>query len=107
MAAIDRFIQDTLRDAGDRLITRQGQEISANLKSRTGTLLSGRRVSVSANRLTLTHPIYERFLDIKRLGKRKKRTRIHNRFVYGTYSSIAERLLAGFAEDVADTIKNR
>lgn len=103
MATVDRFVQDVLREEGDFLITRQGKEIAARTKSRTGNLISGRRVTTTADRLSFTHPVYERFLDMKR-GKRKRR-RIHNRFVYGTYATIADKLMNGIRERVADEFK--
>lgn len=101
MATIDRFIADTLREAGSRLITRQGAEISAKVTSRSGRLMSGRHASVSGTTLSFTHPAYERFLDMKRLSTRKKvkRRRIHNRFAYGTYASIADRLMNGYFDE--------
>ena len=99
---IDRFIGDTLRESGDRLVTRQGQEIETKLQSRTGHLLSNRWYGVSGNRLTFTHPDYERFLDMR--SDSRKRTRIHNRFTYGAYASIAERLLKGLEEKVDEVL---
>lgn len=100
MATVDRFISDTLRDAGERLLTRQGAEISAKVKSRSGRLMNTRRVAVIGSTLSFTHTAYERFLDMKRLaGKKTKRKRIHNRFVYGTYASVADRLMNGFFDD--------
>lgn len=103
MATIDRFVQDVLREEGDILISRQGAEISVRTNERTGNLISGRRVSSTANRLTFEHPIYERFLDMKKRGH--KRRKIHNRFVYGTYGTIAYRLMNGITESVADDFK--
>ncbi len=103
MAAVDRFISDTLREAGTRLLTRQGKEISAKVTSRSGRLMSGRSISVTNSTLTLTHPVYERFLDMKKISNRRKssRRRIHNRFTYGTYASIADRLMNGFFDEAS------
>lgn len=81
--------------------------------------------------LTFTHPDYERFLDLKnRIVRRKERAiikqgknkgkkktvagsglqkrkgyRIHNRFVFGHYQSIANRLMNEFTDEVAAGIK--
>lgn len=102
MSTIDRFIGETLRERGDALVDRQGREISATLHRRSGNLLGNRRTAVHGNTLTFDHPVYERFLDMSTLGGRKqKRHRIHNRFVYGTYAGIAERLMYGYTEEVA------
>ena len=104
MGARERFIQDTLEQEGKRLLRNQGAAISAGYHRGTGQLESGRSISVSGGggmdgRLTLSHPIYERFLDIK--NRRRKRLRIHNRFIFGAYAAIARRLMYGFTEEVA------
>lgn len=103
MATVDRFVRDVLREEGDILITRQGREISARTKSRTGNLISGRSVTTTDDRLSFTHPIYERFLDMKVKGR--KRRKIHNRFIFGTYATIADKLMNGIRERVADELK--
>jgi len=104
MGARERFIQDTLETEGKRLLRNQGAAIAAGYHRGTGRLEDGRSISVTGGsgadgRLTLTHPIYERFLDIK--NHRRKRMRIHNRFIFGAYASIARRLMYGFTEEVA------
>lgn len=102
MGAIDRFIEDTLAKAGEEMYRRQTAEIAASVGSRSGTLLQSREVYTSGSILSLVHPDYERFLDMRRLhGREHKRTRIHNRFVYSTYESIAYRLLHGVTEEFA------
>lgn len=103
MATVDRFVQDVLREEGDFLITRQGKAIASATKSRSGRLVSDRKVQISQDRLSFTHPAYERFLDMRKPGR--KRRRIHNRFVYGTYATIADKLMNGIREKVADDLK--
>lgn len=108
MGVRERFVADVLKSAGDMMLSRQGAEIAKKTRSRSGTLLSSRSVAVSSGeymdgKMTFTHPIYERFLDMRRRassGKRHKRRRIHNRFTYGAYASIASRLMYGLTEDV-------
>lgn len=104
MGARERFIQDTLETEGRRLLHNQGAAIAAGYQRGTGRLEEGRSISVTGGtdadgRLTLTHPVYERFLDIK--NRRKKRMRIHNRFIFGAYAAIARRLMYGYTEEVA------
>ena len=53
--------------------------------------------------LTFEHPIYERFLDLKKQNKRDRR--IHNRFVFGTVYSIARRLTLGILDEAADMLR--
>lgn len=63
-------------------------------------------------KLTMKHLARERFLDIKRKKRSKDSRRIrttrypiHNRFVFGHYYSIANRLMVDFTNEVADGIK--
>ena len=59
-------------------------------------------------KLTYTHTAYERFLDMRRRGGlRKSSRRIHNRFVFGAYVGIAERLMYGLTEDVVNAIREK
>lgn len=110
MAAIDRFITQVLREEGQELLTRQTAAIeSSNLAVRTGSLLDDRRISQTSDTLTLTHPVHERFLDIKKSRMktaRKRNYRIHNRYVYGTYATIADRLMNGYVEEITETVRN-
>ncbi len=112
MSIKDKFIQNTLKEAGQRMLRKQEVEIDYALKLRTGRLLSGRSISVeggSENKLVFSHPIYERFLDMKNLKNRKskKRRKIHNRFIYGMYYSVIGNLMYGFTDDVIQTIKKQ
>lgn len=110
MGARERFIQETLETEGKRLLRNQGAAISSGYRRGTGRLETGRSISVARGdamdgRLTLTHPIYERFLDIK--NRRRKRLRIHNRFIFGAYAAIARRLMYGFTEEVAAMLRDK
>lgn len=104
MSVRDRFIQDTLKRAGDDLMTRQGQQITATVTTRTGAMLSSRSVHVSGGEnsgiLRFTHAAHQRFLDIRKPKKGRKR-RLHNRYTYHAFTSISERLMYGLTEEVA------
>lgn len=110
MAAIDRFIDSVLKEEGESMLEAQGRQISTVLKKRSGYLQSGRTVRISSGGiLTFDHPVYERFLDMKtRLasGKTRKGKRIHNRFTYGTFARIADRLMNGYTEEIAAKFKD-
>lgn len=102
MGARERFIQDTLEQEGKRLLRNQGNAIFLAYNQHTGRLMNDRKISVTGGDtpyLTFEHPIYERFLDLKKKNKRNRR--IHNRFVFGTLYSIARRLMYGLTEEVA------
>ena len=109
-----RFVSEVLQDEGQRLLRNQGKAIEAKVKKRSGRLESSRSVSVTggsgaSGTLTFVHVAYERFLDMKRLergGKSVKSNRkIHNRYVFGAFASIAERLMYEFTEDVIARIR--
>lgn len=108
MAAIDRFMTSVLQEEGNAMLAKQGRQISAVLKRRSGYLQSGRSVRISDGQLTFDHPVYERFLDMKtRLadGRTRKGKRIHNRFTYGAFARIADRLMNEYTEEVAAKFK--
>lgn len=108
MAAIDRFIQSVLKEEGDVMLDKQSREIGAVLKRRSGYLQSGRSVRISDGQLTFEHPVYERFLDMKtrpKSGRTRKGKRIHNRFTYGAFARIADRLMNGYTEEVTAQIR--
>lgn len=108
MGAKERFIQDVLQTEGRKMLSYQTEQIQRTTQSRTGNLRTNRYVRTTSDQLTLTHPIYERYLDMKKRrssGKRKKSRKIHNRYVFGAYASIAERLMYGFTEEVAEQFR--
>ena len=93
------------------MLSRQGGAISSATESRTGRLSGSRRVNVSGGEntdgvMSFAHVDYERFLDMRRRkdGSKRKRRRIHNRYIFGAYSSIAERLMFEFTDEVAQQL---
>lgn len=103
----DRFIARTLQSAGERMLARQKEAILTEVTERTGNLRLGRTVTVISGQdggtMIFEHRIYERFLDIRKPGTGKAKTkirRIHNRFVMGMYNNVAYRLLHGFTDEV-------
>lgn len=102
MGAKERFIEDTLRRQGQKTYDLQTKAIRSGYRQRTGKLLSGRTIYTTDDSMTLLHPIYERFLDIK--NRRRKSKRIHNRFSYGLVYSILGSLSAGYREEVTDIV---
>ena len=108
MSAKDRFVQDTLQKEGRKMIELQTAQIDKVLNVRTGNLLRSRTVRTGNGILTFTHPIYERYLDIPERtasGRKKKSRRIHNRYTFGTFQSIARRLMYGYTEEVKNLYK--
>lgn len=62
-----------------------------------------------SGKIVITHTAYERFLDMKALqyGSRvvRRNRKLHNRFVWGLYYSVAYRLLNDFTDRTAAEIK--
>ena len=109
-----RFVAEVLQDEGQRLLRNQGKAIEARVKKRSGRMESSRSVSVTggsgaSGTLTFVHMAYERYLDMKRLQRGghsvKSNRRIHNRYVFGAYASIAERLMYEFTDDVISSLR--
>lgn len=108
-----RFVAEVLKEEGETFLKSQ-EKVLRRFRQRTGRLMSSRDASVDASPegsdgvLTLTHIIYERFLDIqKSQGKRKKvRGRVHNRYVFGMYGNLVRRLTTEFTEDVIQRLRN-
>lgn len=112
------FIKRILKEEGQEIDRDQLAAIDKYLQFRTGRLRNDRKQTVEHDggfdgQLTLTHPIRERFLDIKpkNLDQRKKRKRrkaypIHNRIIFGRLNKIAYKLNYGLTQEVADEIKS-
>jgi len=118
------FVKIELEKIGVSINDDQTRSIRKYLNYRTGHLLNDRLFNVTRGsfldgELAITHPNYERFLDIKKRPKQsdnvtdwKKKTRgklksypIHNRIIMGNYNQLAYNLLYGLTEEVASKIK--
>lgn len=108
------FIEQVLTQEGDRYLKNQETAMEALLKFHTHNIVDRREVRTETSadlsgKLVISHTAYERFLDMKALqyGNRIVRSnrKIHNRYVWGTYYSIAYRLLNDFTDKVAAGIK--
>ncbi len=107
MSAIDRFVQYSLLTEGKLMLRHQSARISSVVRSRSGYLKDSRHIEAAPYRLSFSHPIYERFLDMKRLGGKKirKPRKIHNRFIYGLIGNITQDLMYGYTERVKQSYK--
>ncbi|MDD7454951.1 MAG: hypothetical protein PUK70_01675 [Bacteroidales bacterium] len=114
MAVRDRFIGDILRQEGSLLLKYQGERIERNLQLRTRRILSSRRISVSesdaSGTMSFYHTAYNRFLDMKYYHRGAKKIKANRhvflRYVYGTYSYIARRLLEQYKEAFIGDIRS-
>lgn len=122
------FVRRVLNDEAQHLNREQSKIIAQRLNSRSGNLLNSRKYVVEAGtssmdgKLELTHPIYERFLDMKRRSQNfrkyqinkknrkvlhtRKSFHIHNQPIMKAFNTIGGKLLYFFTEEVAQQIKN-
>ena len=108
------FIQQVLAEGGRNINDASVRAIRKHIQfkySHTGRLENANTAVVSGTTLTITHPIYKRFLDSRstlRDGSRRKRAYpIHNKPVFGHYNEIAYKLMYGFTKDVAREIQEK
>jgi len=117
------FVFQQLQDIAGDIDKAQKSAIQKYLHYKTGRLTHGRRFTVAKGNflngeMTLEHPIYERFLDIKKKLKAsksdgghvrsKRRFRsypIHNRIIMGHFNRLSYQLLYGFTDEVASQMK--
>lgn len=109
-----RFVEEVLTSEGARLLKNQEAAFVARLHFRTGNIVSRREAVVTSGgdfsgKLTLTHTAYERFLDLKAMkyGSQvvRRRRRLHNRYVWATFNSIAYRLANDLTESTIARIR--
>lgn len=114
MSIETRFVKSILEDEGKRLMQNQAAALGRKLTMRTGRLFNTRKMSVTGGsemdgQLSFDHTVYQRFLDMKtlRYGSHevKRNRRIHNRFVFGHYTSIASRLMYDLTDEVVAEFK--
>lgn len=109
----DRFIHKILTEEAGKLETAQTEQIRRRTTERSGRLIFGRSYrkfgsdGTFEGKIEFTFPIYERFLDMRRLGNSEKGSRryIHNRPFMRTYNRIAERLMSEFTDATQDAIR--
>jgi len=111
------FVRRVLTNESERFEKNQSLQMHRLVTFHTGDLERERHFSVSSDdtmdgKLTLRHKAYQRFLDIKKKVRNKSTKRIqsrnypiHNKYAFGTYYSIANRLMFEFTNEVADGIK--
>lgn len=109
-----RFVEEILTSEGARLLKNQGAAFAARLHFRSRSILEHRRADVSAatgysGKLAITHTAYQRFLDLKAMkyGSKvvRRNRKLHNRFVWGHFNSIAARLANDLTPDVVARIR--
>ena len=113
------FVRMILKEEGQRLERNQGLQMRKLLQFHTGAIERERSFSVTQDdtmdgKLSFRHKAYERFLDLNkkpRISKgnkiKRKNYPIHNKYVFGHYYVIANRLMVDLTNDVAEGIKRK
>lgn len=105
------YIEQTLQESAAYILRDQGDAIQSAVSSKaTGNLLRNRFMNVTGSEIRYSHPIYARFLDMKRLNRngktaKHKAMRIHNRFTWGLFLRIQDKLMYGLTEEVREKIQ--
>ncbi|MEQ8548750.1 MAG: hypothetical protein RIC03_12610 [Cyclobacteriaceae bacterium] len=105
-----RFVEQILKDEAARYKKNQGLAMRKLLTFHSNNVIASRVFTVNKSdeldgQLNMQHSIVQRFLDMKKKGgKRKKSYPIHNKFAFGHYYSIANRLMSDFTEEVRSQI---
>lgn len=80
-------LNNVLHTQSDALLAKQNAIAVSSLKNRTGRLrqATSEKAVVTSEGVTVSYPKYIRFLDMKfaRGGRKKKKTPIYNKQVYG------------------------
>lgn len=98
---IDRVLATEARN-----MFREQNKVAArfNVRSKVPEI-NRRRFTVSGGRLVVTHPIRQRFIDMKTIrGQRQRAIQIHNKIVYTHFNYIVNQMAYGFTQDVQNLI---
>lgn len=114
-----RFVKEVLEDEAKRFIKNQGLALRKQLQFHTSKTFNDRSTTVTSpneanGKLSISLKANIRFLDIKKKGakregkslKRRKQFHLYNRFAYGHYFHIGERLMFELTDDVVARIKS-
>lgn len=117
MASIveQRFTEEILTSEGARLLKNQESAFSARLHFRSKNIVDRRKAEVTSGteysgKLAISHMAYQRFLDLKAMkyGSKvvRRHRKIHNRYIWGHFNSIAYRLANDLTQNVATRIRS-
>lgn len=103
----DIFITRVLQDEAKSIVEAQNRVLNAKNPKSKDLIIASRTYHVSQNSLEFTHALQQRFIDMKRIGGRKKKpVPLHNKVLYGHLNNIIAQLKFGFTDDVKNLIAN-
>ena len=115
MSLKSRFVQSVLADESRRLLRNQSLQIERKLHLHSHHILNRRHATICGGddfdgELAISHVAYLRFLDLRRIRRGEatvlQARKIHNRFVFGHFGSIAKRLANDLTDDVVSKFKS-
>lgn len=102
-----KYIDRVLQEEATNILRAQDRIISRYRATEKVPELGRRRFSVSGGKAEFTHPLRQRFIDMKyRKGVRQKEIPVHNKIVYAHFNNIINKLAFGLTDDVRELIAN-
>lgn len=102
-----KYIDRVLQEEGSNILHAQDRVISRYNVARQVPEIGRRRFTVSNGKAEFTHPIRQRFIDMKyRRGVKQRSIPIHNKIVYGHFNKVVRRMAFGFTDDIKEMIAN-
>ena len=101
-----KYLDQVLLETGQELFERQDR-IAASSPTDVNAILKTRNYTVSQGKLSLSHSIQERFIDMRPRFKNQKRVQIHNSQIWSQFNLLASKIAYGFTENIRQTIAQR
>lgn len=99
------YIQRVLKESGTNILRAQGITLSRSKGDKLNDIKSARRFKVTTNKAEFTHLMRQRFIDMRRIrGTKQKSIPLHNKIIYGEFSTIIRKLAYGFTQDIKNEI---
>ncbi|UOB16571.1 hypothetical protein [Abyssalbus ytuae] len=100
-----KYIERVLKDESTEINRAQERLISRFNVKKYVPEITQRKFRVVGTRLESTHPIRERFIDMRRTsGVRQRPIPLHNKVIYGHFNNIINKLAYGLTEEIKQTI---
>ena len=101
----DQYLTTILKQTADDIATRQDSIYSGLDAITRAPLIANRKFTVHGNTLILTHPILQRFLDMKRLRSKKQKSLVnHNKIIYSEIGGAIRALQFGLTQDLKEKL---
>lgn len=103
----EKYIERVLKDESTEIFRAQERVISRFNVTKSIPEITQRKFSVIGTRMEFTHPIRQRFIDMRRIrGGRQRPVPIHNKVIYNHFNGIINKLAYGFIDAIKEAIGN-